>query len=690
MQTQLDPPRDFSEVVTDDDLANAIRVLAMDAVEAAKSGHPGMPMGMAETAVALWTRHLSHDPTDPAWVDRDRFMLSNGHGSMLHYALLHLSGYGLAIDELKNFRQLGSKTPGHPEYRLTPGVETTTGPLGQGLANGVGMAIAEKLLAGTFNRQGHTIVDHRTWVFAGDGCLMEGISHEAASLAGTLALAKLTVVYDDNGISIDGNVDGWFTDDTPMRFEAYGWHVVRDVDGHDVDAVDRALQAAKRETARPTLICAKTIIGKGAATKCGTADCHGAALGESEVEATRKALGWPHAAFIVPDAVKRQWDARDAGRARTKKWRERFERYRSAHPDLAAEFERRMSGRLPDNFTDAVGAFVAARAEKGESIATRKASQQAIDTYAKHLPEMIGGSADLTGSVFTNWSESRAVSAKDVGNYVNYGVREFAMFATGNGLALHGGFLPYEGTFLVFSDYGRNAIRMSALMGLRHVFVFTHDSIGLGEDGPTHQAIEHAASLRLIPGLDVWRPCDTVETAVAWAQAISRHDGSTALLLSRQNVPFVKRDAVVREQIVRGGYVLADFAGSGERAIVIATGSEVGIALAARDRLAPEGIDVRVVSMASSNVFDRQDARYRSAVLPAGIPRVAVEAGVTDFWRKYVGAADDPRAAVIGIDRFGESAPAKVLFEHFGFTPDAVAQAVRGVVARSHETSTKP
>ena len=673
--------RDDAEIVTDNDLANAIRVLAMDAVEAAKSGHPGMPMGMAEIAVALWTRHLKHHPGNPHWPDRDRFVLSNGHGSMLQYALLYLSGYDLPLDELKRFRQLHSRTPGHPESGLTPGVETTTGPLGQGLANGVGMAIAERLLAATFNRDGHAIVDHRTWVFAGDGCLMEGISHEACSLAGTLGLSKLTVVYDDNGISIDGEVSGWFTDDTPARFEAYGWHVVRDVDGHDVEAVHRALLAAERETARPTLICAKTIIGKGAATKCGTADCHGAALGDKEVAATRDALGWPHAAFVIPDAILGAWDARSQGAAREAEWRKRLAAYRAAHPDLCAEFERRIANRLPEDFTSLVETFVAAQGAKRETVATRKASQQAIEAYAKRLPEMIGGSADLTGSVFTNWTGSKAISPRGPGNYVNYGVREFAMFAIGNGLALHGGFLPYEGTFLVFSDYGRNAIRMAALMRLRHVFVFTHDSIGLGEDGPTHQAIEHASSLRLIPQLDVWRPCDTVETAVAWAQAIARGDGASALLLSRQNVAFSPRDDGAIAAIRRGGYVLADFAGSGTRAVIIATGSEVPIALQARESLAAGGIDARVVSMPCTSVFDRQDVAYRASVLPARVPRVAVEAGVTDFWRKYVGAADDPRGAVVGIDRFGESAPAGALFKHFGFTAENVAAAVRSVTA---------
>ena len=666
--------------VTDNDLASAIRVLAMDAVEAAKSGHPGMPMGMADIAVALWMRHLVHNPANPRWPDRDRFVLSNGHGSMLQYALAHLAGYDLPIDELKRFRQLGSKTPGHPEVGVTPGVETTTGPLGQGLANAVGMALAEKLLAQTFNRAGHVVVDHRTYAFAGDGCLMEGVSHEACALAGTLGLAKLVVLYDDNGISIDGRVEAWFTDDTPARFEAYGWNVIRAVDGHDAGAVDRALTAARRETARPTLICCKTVIGKGAPTKSGTADCHGAALGANEVAATREALGWPHEPFTIPAPIATAWDQRARGGRAEADWQARFAAYRAAHPDLAAEFERRMVGALPAGFAEAAREFVRAQDAKGETAATRKASQQAIEALGKLLPELIGGSADLTGSVFTNWSGSKAVTREAPGNYVNYGVREFGMVAIGNGLALHGGFLPYEGTFLVFSDYARSAIRMAALMRLRHVFVLTHDSIGLGEDGPTHQPVEHAASLRLIPHLDVWRPCDTVETAVAWTEAVQSRTGPSALLLSRQNIAFAKRDARALAGIALGGYVLADFpAPHPKRAVVMATGSEVPLALAAREALAAEGIAVRVVSMPCTARFDRQDAMYRSGVLPHGVPRVAVEAGVTDGWRRYVGAADDPQAAVVGIDRFGESAPAPALFEHFGITAHCVADAVRAV-----------
>ena len=665
---------------TDAELANAIRALAMDAVEAAKSGHPGMPMGMAEIALALWRGHLKHNPGDPHWPDRDRFVLSNGHGSMLQYALLHLAGYDLPLDELKRFRQLHSKTPGHPEVGVTPGVETTTGPLGQGLANAVGMALAEKLLAATFNRPGHAIVDHRTWVLVGDGCLMEGLSHEACSLAGTWGLAKLCAIYDDNGISIDGEVAGWFTDDTPARFEAYGWRVIRDIDGHDVAAVDRALAEARASDDRPVLLCCRTQIGRGSPGKAGSHEAHGAALGEKEVAATRAALGWSHAPFAIPAAVYAGFDARTRGRHVQHAWNERFAKYRGAHPELAAEFERRIKGALPDTFADRARAFIAAQAAKGETVATRKASQQAIEAYAKLLPEMIGGSADLTGSVFTNWSGSAPVTREHAGNYLNFGVREFGMTAIANGLALHGGFLPYHGTFLTFSDYARNALRMAALMKIRIVAVYTHDSIGLGEDGPTHQSVEHAASLRLIPGLDVWRPCDTAETAVAWAAAIERTQGPSALLFSRQNVAYARRDEVALASIVRGGYVLADFGAGARRALVIATGSEVPLALAARDALAQEGIAVRVVSMPCTQAFDRQDPAWRASVLAAGVPRVAVEAGVTDGWRKYVGAADDARAAVVGIDTFGESAPAAALFKHFGFTAERVADAVRKVV----------
>ncbi len=601
---------------------------------------------------------------------------------MLLYALLHLTGYDLPIEEMKRFRQLHSKTPGHPEVGVTPGVETTTGPLGQGLANAVGMALAERLLAATFNRPGHPVVDHRTWVFLGDGCLMEGISHEACALAGTWGLGKLTALYDDNGISIDGEVAGWFTDDTPRRFEAYGWNVIRAVDGHDVDAVDAAIAAARRVTDRPTLICCRTVIGKGAPTKAGSADAHGAALGEKEVAATRAALGWTHPPFAIPAEVYAQWDARERGARARQAWRERLAAHRAAYPDIAAEFERRMAGRLPANWEGIAAGFIAQQAEKGATVATRKASQQAIEAFAGALPELLGGSADLTGSVFTNWSGSTPVSASAAGNYVHFGVREFGMSAIANGIALHGGFIPYTGTFLTFSDYARNAVRMSALMKLRNLYVYTHDSIGLGEDGPTHQSVEHAASLRLIPGLDVWRPCDSVETAVAWAAAIERSDGPSALLLTRQNVPFQQRDAAQTAAIRRGGYVLADWgAPSHRRAVIIATGSEVALAMAAREALAAEGIAVRVVSMPCTRIFDRQEAALRADVLPAGVPRVAVEAGSTDGWRKYVGAADDPRAAVIGLETFGESAPAGVLFAHFGITAEAVAAAARRVTA---------
>ena len=630
----------------DSRLANAIRALAMDAVEAAKSGHPGMPMGMAEIAVALWNRHLSHNPANATWANRDRFVVSNGHGSMLLYSLLHLTGYDLPIDELKRFRQLHSKTPGHPEYGPTPGVETTTGPLGQGLANAIGMALAERLLAAEFNRPGHAIVDHRTYVFVGDGCLMEGISHEACSLAGTWGLSKLTALYDDNGISIDGETKGWFTDDTAKRFEAYGWNVVRHVDGHDVAAVDAAIAAARQVTDRPSLICCKTVIGKGAPNKAGTHDVHGAALGEKEVAATRTGLGWTHPPFDIPDAVYARWNARERGAYAEQAWAERFAAYRAAYPELAAEFTRRIHGELPAAWRETVAAFAATQAAKGETVATRKASQQAIEAYAKVLPELLGGSADLTGSVLTNWSGSKIVTRESAGNYIHFGVREFAMCAIANGIALHGGLIPYVGTFLTFSDYARNALRMAALMKLRSIFVFTHDSIGLGEDGPTHQSVEHAASLRLIPNMDVWRPCDTVETAVAWAAAIEREHGPTALLYTRQNVPFQKRDDRQIADIRRGGYVLADWNGDGaRRAVIVATGSEIALAIGAREALAAEGIAVRVVSMPSTSVFDRQDAAYRASVLPSGVPRVAVEAGATGGWHKYVGAADDPHGA---------------------------------------------
>ncbi len=664
----------------DSELANAIRALAMDAVELAKSGHPGMPMGMAEIALALWTRHLAHDPAAPGWADRDRFVVSNGHGSMLLYALLHLTGYDLPMAELKRFRQLHSKTPGHPEVGATPGVETTTGPLGQGISNAVGMALAERLLAAHFNRPGHAVVDHRTWVFLGDGCLMEGISHEACALAGTWGLGKLVAFYDDNGISIDGEVKGWFTDDTPKRFEAYGWNVVRAVDGHDVAAVDAAIRAALAVSDRPSLICCKTVIGKGAPTKAGTADCHGSALGEQEVAATRAALGWTAPPFVIPAAVYAGWDARAAGAARRQAWNERFAAYRSAYPELAAEFERRMAGDLPADWATTSAAFIAAQAAKGQAVATRKASQQALEAYAPVLPELLGGSADLTGSVFTDWSGSVPVTRTSPGNYIHFGVREFGMSAIANGIALHGGLIPYTGTFLTFSDYARNALRMAALMRLRAIYVYTHDSIGLGEDGPTHQAVEQTASLRLIPHLDLWRPCDTVETAVAWAAALERRDGPSALVCTRQNVPFQARTPDQVAAIRRGGYVLADWTGEGPRVVLIATGSEVALAMAARDQLAGEGIAARVVSLPCTRIFERQDAAWRAAVLPPGLPRVAVEAGATAGWHAYVGALDDPRAAVVGLDRFGESAPAPALFTYFNLTSTAVTTAARRVV----------
>ncbi|HEY5292578.1 MAG TPA: transketolase [Burkholderiales bacterium] len=660
---------------TSNELANAIRALSMDAVQAANSGHPGMPMGMAEIAVALWNRHLRHHPANPKWADRDRFVLSNGHGSMLLYSLLHLTGYALPMDELRRFRQLHSMTPGHPEYGCAPGVETTTGPLGQGIANAVGMALAEKLLAAEFNRPGLAIVDHHTYVFLGDGCLMEGISHEACSLAGTLKLGKLIALYDDNGISIDGKVKAWFTDDTPKRFEAYGWHVIASVDGHDVDAVDRAIRAAKAVTDRPSLICCKTVIGKGAPNKAGSHDAHGAALGEKEVAATREAIGWNHPPFEVPKSVYEGWDARARGAGFEREWTERFGAYEKQHPELAREFRRRMAGDLPASWKAHCDALLSKIDAKAETIATRKASQNAIEGLAPALPEFVGGSADLTWSNLTMWSAAKQVSAADGGSYVSYGVREFGMAAIGNGIALHGGLIPFGGTFLTFSDYARSALRMAALMKLRNIFVFTHDSIGLGEDGPTHQAVEHVSSLRLIPNLDVWRPCDTVESALAWIKAVERRDGPTALVFTRQNLQFQQRDAQALAGIERGGYVLADCQGK-PQALILATGSEVQLAMGAQARLAQEGVHVRVVSMPSTSVFDRQDAAYRETVLPRGMPRVAVEAGVSDYWRKYVGL----EGAVIGIDRYGESAPGPELFKYFGFTVDKVVAAVKSVI----------
>ena len=660
------------------DMANAIRALAMDAVQKANSGHPGMPMGMAEIAVALWSRHLRHNPANPAWADRDRFVLSNGHGSMLLYALLHLTGYDLPMAELERFRQLHSKTPGHPELGCAPGVETTTGPLGQGLANAVGMAVAERILAAEFNRPWFEVVNHHTYVFLGDGCLMEGISHEACSLAGVLGLGKLIALYDDNGISIDGHVEGWFRDDTPKRFEAYGWHVVPNVDGHDVAAVDAAIRAAQAVADRPSLVCCKTVIGKGSPNKADSHDAHGAPLGEKEVAATRAAIGWAHPPFDIPAPVGAAWDARARGAQLEAQWRERFAGYEAKYPELAAELRRRMAGELPANWRAATRDLVAAIDTKAETIATRKASQNAIEGLGKLLPELVGGSADLAGSNLTLWSGSKGIGRGDGGNYVYYGVREFGMCAILNGLALHGGVIPYGGTFLVFSDYARNALRVAALMKVRSIFVFTHDSIGLGEDGPTHQSVEHVASLRLIPNMDLWRPCDTVESAVAWLAAVERKDGPTSLVFSRQNLAFQKRAPAAIDAIRRGGYVLADAPGA--RAVIIATGSEVPLATGAQTKLAEEGIPVRVVSMPSTNVFDRQDAGYRASVLPKGLPRVAVEAGVTDYWRKYVGAVDSGHGEVIGIDRFGESAPGPELFKFFGFTVDNVVVAVKRVL----------
>ena len=655
-------------------ITGAIRALAMDAVQKANSGHPGAPMGMAEIAEVLWRHHLKHNPANPQWADRDRFVLSNGHGSMLIYALLHLTGYDLPIEELKRFRQLHSKTPGHPEYGYTPGVETTTGPLGQGITNAVGMALAEKVLAAEFNRPGHDIVDHHTYTFLGDGCLMEGISHEACSLAGTWGLGKLIAFYDDNNISIDGHVDGWFTDDTPKRFEAYGWQVIRDVQGHDPVEIDAAIKAAQANTAQPTLICCKTVIGAGSPNKQGSHDVHGAPLGAAEIEAARALIGWSHAPFEVPADVYAAWDARSAGAAAEAGWNDKLAAYTAAFPEQAAEFRRRVIDKaLPADWSSHVEAVIAKITDKAETIATRKASQNSIEAFAPKLPELIGGSADLAGSNLTLWSGAKGVSRETGGNYVYYGVREFGMAAIANGLSLHGGLNPYTATFLMFSEYARNALRMAALMKLRQVFVFTHDSIGLGEDGPTHQPVEQTATLRLIPNMDVWRPCDTTESAVAWACAIERKTGPSSLCFSRQNLPFQARSGEQIAEIRRGGYILSEAAGGKAQAVIIATGSEVALAIAAQKALLDDGITVRVVSMPSTNVFDRQDAAYKASVLPAGVPRVAVEAGVTDGWRKYVGLEGD----VIGIDSFGESAPAGELFKHFGITTEHVVQSVK-------------
>jgi transketolase len=654
------------------ELANAIRALSMDAVQKAKSGHPGAPMGMADIAEVLWNDYLVHNPANPKWVDRDRFVLSNGHGSMLIYSLLHLTGYDLGIDDLKSFRQLHSKTPGHPEYGYAPGVETTTGPLGQGISNAVGMAAAEKTLAAQFNRPGHTIVDHHTYVFLGDGCMMEGISHEACSLAGTMKLGKLVAFWDDNGISIDGHVSGWFTDDTPARFESYQWHVVRDVDGHDPEAIRKAIEQARGVTDKPSLICCKTVIGFGAPNLAGTHDCHGAPLGDDEIAATRENIGWTHAPFVVPDDIYAGWNARDKGAKAEQEWNTVFAAYKEAHPKLAAEFVRRMAGELPTDWDSKAAEFIAAVNGKAETIASRKASQNALNGYGPMLPELLGGSADLAGSNLTIWSGSEDINKGNGGNYIYFGVREFGMSAIINGIALHGGFLPYGATFLMFSEYARNALRMAALMKIHSIFVYTHDSIGLGEDGPTHQAVEQTATLRMIPRMSVWRPCDAVESAVAWKAAIDRKQGPSCLIFSRQNLPHQERTADQIDAIGRGAYILSDCEGTPE-AIIIGTGSEVGLAMDAAEALSGKGKKVRVVSMPSTDAFDAQDAAYRESVLPAAVSaRVAVEAGVTDYWLKYVGL----NGKVIGIDTFGESAPADQVYKHFGITAESIIKAV--------------
>lgn len=659
------------------ELANAIRALSMDAVQCANSGHPGMPMGMADIAEVLWNDYLKHNPNDPKWPDRDRFVLSNGHGSMLLYSLLHLTGYDVPMDEIRNFRQLHSRTPGHPECGDTPGVETTTGPLGQGLANAVGMALAEKILASTFNRDDLNIVDHYTYVFAGDGCLMEGISHEVCSLAGTLGLGKLIVFYDDNGISIDGEVKGWFTDDTPKRFQSYGWHVIADVDGHDTAQIMKAIENARDALTRPTLICCKTVIGWGAPNKQGTAATHGAPLGEQEIERARARIGWEHKPFHIPESVYSKWDATGKGRAQQLLWEEKFERYQQQHPQLAAELSRRIQGVLPSDWDTESAQVIRKAVADGKAVATRKASELALEGYASLLPEIIGGSADLTGSNNTWWSGSVAVSAiHEPGNYIFYGAREFGMSAINTGIALHGGFIPYSATFLVFSEYARNALRMAALMGQRNLFVYTHDSIGLGEDGPTHQAVEQLATLRYIPNMSVWRTADTVETAVAWKYAIERDTGPTSLVFSRQNLPFIQRSAEQVARIVRGAYVLLDCAAIPEL-ILIATGSEVGIALQAAKELNNQGRKVRLVSMPSTDVFDAQDDTYKESVLPGTVrTRLAIEAGVPDYWLKYVGFEGD----TIGISTFGASAPGHTVMQHFGFTSDHIVKRALGML----------
>ena len=658
------------------DITGAIRMLAVDAVQKANSGHPGAPMGMAEIADVLWNHHLRHNPANPKWPGRDRFMMSNGHGSMLVYALLHLSGYDLPIEELKRFRQMHSRTPGHPEYGYTAGVETTGGPLGQGITNAVGMAMAEKLLAAEFNKPGHQIVDHRTYVFMGDGCMMEGISHEACALAGTWGLGKLMAFWDDNEISIDGHTNGWFTDDTAKRFEAYGWHVIANVEGHDPKAIDAAIKAGHAVTDKPTLICCKTVIGAGSPNKEGTHDVHGAALGDAEVAATRAHINWPYPPFEIPTHVYEAWDARTKGEGLEKLWNNQFAEYRAAFPAEAAEFERRTKSELPAGWAAHAAAAIAATNAKGETIATRKASQNAINALASALPEFLGGSADLTGSNLTNWTGCKHVHGKSTGNYISYGVREFGMSHIMNGMALHGGLLPFGGTFLMFSEYARNALRMAALMKQRVIFVYTHDSIGLGEDGPTHQPVEQTATLRHIPNMETWRPCDTVESIVCWVAAVERNDGPSSLIFSRQNLQFQKRDEAQIANIRKGAYILSEAAGGKPQAVIIATGSEVDLAIKSQAALAAEGINVRVVSMPSTNVFDKQDQAYKDSVLPCGVNRVAVEAGVTGGWYKYVGL----EGAVVGMDCFGESAPAPELFKHFGFTVENVVKTVKGVL----------
>jgi transketolase len=657
-------------------LTSAVRALAMDAVQKANSGHPGMPMGMAEIAEVLWIHHLRHNPANPNWADRDRFVLSNGHGSMLIYALLHLTGYDLSIEDIKQFRQLHSKTPGHPEYGYTPGVETTTGPLGQGITNAVGMALAEKILASEFNRPDFDIVNHYSYAFLGDGCLMEGISHEACSLAGTLGLGKLICFYDDNGISIDGRVEGWFSDDTPKRFEAYGWHVVSDVNGHDPAAIEAAIEEAKQTSKKPSMICCKTVIGMGSPNKAGTHEVHGAALGEAEIAASRPHIGWDHPPFEIPKEIYDVWDGRAKGKKIEAEWTHKLDEYTKKYPSEAAEFKRRIAGDLPTKWHEHAEKIINQVNEKAETIASRKASQNAIEGLAPVLPELVGGSADLAGSNLTLWSGSKGISNETGGNYIYYGVREFGMSAIMNGLSLHGGIIPYGATFLMFSEYARNALRMAALMKIRNLFVFTHDSIGLGEDGPTHQPVEQTATLRYIPNMDVWRPCDSVESTVAWARSIERKDGPSTLIFSRQNLPFQKRNAAAIKLIDKGGYILSEAADGKPQAIIIATGSEIGLAMSAQQALTESGIKVRVVSMPCTSLFDRQDQAYKDSVLLNGVKRVAVEAGTADFWYKYVGL----EGAVVGMTTFGESAPAGDLFKHFGFTVDNVVKTVKNII----------